>query len=486
MKNENPKSTLIRGAFWSVGTRWAIKLAGFVNTVIMARLILPSDYGVVAMAALLVGLIQAFTDVGAETAIVRMKSPSKDYIDSAWTLRLIQSIGVGLLMVGVSPLAALYFNEPRVEAVIWVMAVLIIIHGTTNIGLTLAHKDFNFSLFFQVNVASKITSVLITLTAGYILGDYRALVIGMGSGYITAVVLSYVMHPYRPSWNTKKIREIWNITKWLMITSIGTFLLRRSDEILAARIAGTAEYGTYHVGADLGKLPVSELGPAMMRAFLPVLSSLQDDTRRVNAAVLKTLSAVNVLTMPIGFGVAAIALPLTILVLGEKWTDAASFVAIFAIISTVQFISSPLMTLLVLNGYTKIQSTAIWIEFLFFAIAAYFLLSIFDLIGLAIARLLASCFNTGLILYFSKKYCCMNIGDMMLSIFRPMLGAIIMCSGVYYLIQNFKNSIDILLPVAIIFGALFYTFWCLITWLIIGKPEGLESTVLDNYKLKFR
>lgn len=486
MKSENPKSTLIRGAFWTVGTRWAIKLVGFINTVIMARLILPSDYGVVAMATLLVGLIQAFTDIGAETAIMRMKSPSTDDIDSAWTLRLIQSMVVGMLMMGIAPLAALYFNEPRVQKVIWVIAVLMAINGTTNIGLTLAQKKFNFSLFFRVNVYSKIVSVAATLISGYILRDYRALVIGIGSGYLTSVALSYIMHPYRPRWNTKKIKEIWNITKWLMVTSIGTFLLRRSDEILAARIAGTAEYGSYHVGADLGKLPVSELGPAMMRAFLPILSSLQEDTKRVNAAVLKTLSAVNVLTMPIGFGVAAIALPLTTLVLGEKWTNAAPFVAIFAIISTIQFIASPLITLLILNGYTKIQSTAIWIEFALFIVAAYFLFSYFDLIGLAIARLLASLLSTGLMLYFSQKYCFMSIRKMLFSILRPMVGAIIMGAGVYYYIQNIYDLKYIIIPLVIISSAIFYIFWCLITWLIIGKPEGLESTVLDSYKLKFK
>ena len=481
MKNDSPKITLIKGAVWAVGTRWAIKLVGFLNTVIMARLILPSDYGIVAMATLFVGLIYAFTDVGAETAIVRIEDPSVDEIDSAWTLRLLQSLGVSVLMVLTAPLAASYFNEPRVLSVLLMLALFMAINGANNIGLTLAHKAFQFSMFFRVNVISKVISVAVTLISGLYFRDYRALVFGIGAGYFSGVVLSYTMHPYRPKFNTKKIKEIWHITKWLMVSSIGNFLLRRSDEVLASRIAGTSDFGIYHVGADLGRLPVSELGPAMMRAFLPVLSSLQGDKERVNAAVLKTLSALNVLTLPVGFGVAAIALPLTHIILGEKWIDAAPFVAIYAVVSAVQFISSPLTTLLILEGHAKIQSTAIWIEFGAFIIAAYFLLPAYGLIGLALARMIASTVNTCLTAYFSHKYCSVSIYLMVACVTRPLIGSILMGISVLFFMNQKYDSMYYSLFFGVILGVVLYTFWIVISWLIVGKPEGLESTLLDGY-----
>jgi len=83
----SPKATLIRGAAWTVGTRWLIKGVGFINTIIMARLLVPADYGIVAMAMLVVGLIQAFLDFGAATALLRKGEVSRDEVDSAWTLR---------------------------------------------------------------------------------------------------------------------------------------------------------------------------------------------------------------------------------------------------------------------------------------------------------------------------------------------------------------------------------------------------------------
>lgn len=480
--NNSPKLTLIKGALWAVGTRWSIKFIGFLNTIIMARLVLPSDYGVVAMATLFVGLIYAFTDVGAETAIVRMDKPTVDEIDSAWTLRLLQSLGVSALMVVAAPLAAYYFNEPRVLAILWILALFMAFNGATNIGLTLAHKAFQFSIYFRVNVVSKIISVASTLLFGFYFRDYRALVAGIGAGYFSSVILSYTMHSYRPKFNIKKIKEIWEITKWLMVSSIGSFLLRRSDEVLASNIAGTSDFGTYHVGADLGRLPVSELGPAMMRAFLPVLSSFQGDSKRINSAVLKTMSTLNVLTLPIGFGVAAIALPLTQVVLGEKWIAAAPFVAIYALVSAIQFIASPLGTLLILNGYTKILNTTVWFEFIVFVVASYFLLPYYNLVGLAIARMIASTVNTFLTAYYSHKYCSINFYSMMKSIIRPLIGSVLMGILVSYYIDKNYISIYYNLFIGITLGVILYACWSLLTWLVAGKPEGLESTVLDFYK----
>ncbi len=484
MDKSNPKFTLIRGALWSLSTRWSIKLAGFLNTLIMARLLLPSDYGIVAMSMLAVEGIHSFTDVGAETAILRMKNPSKDEIDSAWTLKFFQNIFVSLLLALLAPVLAVYFNEPRVEAIIYVLAVCMFFYGTTNIGLTLAHKDFNFSIFFRVNVYSKIISVLVTLTAGFFLKDYRALVLGILSGYLVGVILSYTMHPYRPRINLRKIKEIWQTSKWLMFTSTGSFLLRRSDEVIASKVALSKDYGIYHVGADLGRLPVSELGPVMMRAFLPVLSSIQSNVERTNDAVLKTMSAINIITIPVGLGIAVVAVPLTSIVLGDKWIEAAPFVAIYAVVAAVQFISSPLTTLLVLRGYAKVQSFVIWIEFVVFICLAYFLMPQYALVGLALSRLLASFISTGAIIYLSRKLCFVNIKKIVFSIFRPLTGSIVMGALVIGLTNLMEASLQFEFIASSVFGAFIYSLWIYFTWLIFKRPEGLESTIIDFLKSK--
>lgn len=480
----NPKLTLIKGALWAVGTRWSIKGIGFLNTVIMARLLMPADYGLVAMAMLIVGFIQALMDFGATAALLRKAKVSTPEINSAWTLRILQSLGVAALLLVVSPLAAAYFAEPRVQPVLWVLAACVALGGGENIGVTLAQKAFQFSVEFRVNVIAKVLSVLATLAAGYWLRDYRALVIGIAVGYLAGLVLSYLLHPYRPRWDTSKIGEIWGVTKWLMLAGVGSFLLRKSDEVAAGRIGSTADFGLYHTGSDLGRLPVGQLGPAMMRAFLPVLSSIQADVVRTNSAVLKTLAAVNAITLPMGFGMAAIALPFTHFVLGEKWLQAAPYVALFALVGSAQFAMNPLNALLVLRGHTRVLNTVSWMEFAVFVVASFLLVPSFYLMGMGFARLLASVANSMVLSVYVKKYCNIEINKLFLSIARPLIGAGLMYFLVTYVLEMLPDS-GFQLFLSIMAGACFYIFWMFGSWVISGKPEGFESTLWDALVNRF-
>ena len=472
------KRTLIVGAAWTVGTRWSIKGLGFVNTVIMARLLVPADYGIIAMAMLVVGLIQALMDFGATTALLRKDKVSRDEVDSVWTLRLLQSVAVGLVLLVVSPFAAMYFKEPRVEYVLWVLAACVAFSGAGNIGFALAQKEFNFYIEFKLNIICKVLGIVATVVAGYMLGDYRALVIGVATGYISGCLVSYWLHPYRARWNTSKIVEIWHVTKWLMLAGVGGFILRRGDELLAARIGTTQDYGMYNVGAELGQLPTGEVGPAMLRAFLPVLAVMRGSIQEVNNAVLKTLAAANTIILPIGLGFAAVAVPATHLILGPNWSDVVQYVAAFAIVSTLQMVFSPLNTLLLTRGQTKVQSQAVWLEFVIFLLGAAVLVPSFSLIGLVWARIVGTLANQAITLWATRRYCDMSYLSVARVMARPLLGSLLMVPLVQGLMAMVQSE-ALQLAFGISCGAVFYILWTFGTWVLAGRPDGLESSIQD-------
>ncbi|MFZ3125778.1 MAG: oligosaccharide flippase family protein [Acidovorax sp.] len=476
---QSPKRALVRGALWTLGTRWVIKAVGFINTVIMARLVLPADYGIVAMAMLVVGLVQAMTDLGVATALLRKGDLTREEIDSAWTLKLLQGFALATVLVIGSDLVSSYFAEPRIHSVLWVFAACMIIDGASNIGLTLAQKEFRFALDFRINVVSKVTSVLIALLTGYFLRDYRALVLGIVTSYIMVFVLSYALHPYRPRWNVSRIAEIWGVTRWLMLSSFGAFVLHRSDEIIAGRAGTTQEFGEYHVGGDLGRMPVSEMGPPMVRAFLPVLSAIQDERQRINSAVLKTMAAANAFTMPIAAGVATFSIPLTAVVLGQSWKEASLYVAVYALVASVRFSVSPLTTLLVLRGHTRSLSIIVWMELTVFSAGVVLLLPLFHLVGLVWARLLSSAFSACLTAVYAHKLCELPMGAIAQSLWRPLVGAL----GLFVIgtrlmaIANLSNWQQLLLGAFL--GVGFCSVWAFFSWWVSGRPEGLESTLVD-------
>lgn len=473
-----PKLTLIKGAVWSLATRWGIRLVGFLNTVVMARLVLPEDYGIVAMAFLVVGLVQSLLDFSATTALIRKDILSRDEIDSAWTLRGIQGVLMAGVMLLTTPVAAFYFDDSRVTTILYVFAACVALAGFSNIGLTLAQKQFNFSLEFRFQMYSKLLSVFITILAGWWLRDYRALVIGIACGYLGGALLSYWMHPYRPRWNTTEIKSIWLVTRWLMLANIAGFVLRKGDELVAARIGSTSEFGLYNVGSDLGQMPTGEVGPAVLKSFLPVLASMNATAADINAAVLKTLRVVATLTLPLGFGLAAVASSATLLILGGAWTGAAPYVAAFAIVGAVYSLGGPVTTLLTLRGHTRGLSAAVWVEFCVFVGCAIVLVPSYGLIGLVMARAVGALVNLFITFWLGSTRCGLRLIPMVASIARPLSGAVLMYGLVDALGAHLGQGI-FSLAICVLAGVSIFCTWCALSWAFLDRPEGFESTLFE-------
>ena len=108
-KREIKPVSVVRGALLVVGMRWTDRLIGFVSTLILARLLLPEDFGIVAMASIIVGLIATLLDLGVGSALIQNKHAAREEFDTAWTLRLMQAVFVALFIWLLAPFAAEYF-----------------------------------------------------------------------------------------------------------------------------------------------------------------------------------------------------------------------------------------------------------------------------------------------------------------------------------------------------------------------------------------
>jgi O-antigen/teichoic acid export membrane protein len=265
-----------------------------------------------------------------------------------------------------------------------------------------------------------------------------------------------------------------------MVARVGQFILRKGDELVAGRIGTTHQFGTYNVGSDFGQMPVGEIGPAMLNALLPVLSSLKGDIERTNQAVIKTIAAVNTVIWPLGLGFMAFATEATEIALGSQWLDAAPYVSLFAVVSVLQTMTSPANTLLILHGNTRSQSQITWIEFASFALVSIVLVPRFHLMGLALARILSSVVSSIVALHYTKTTCQLPITPIVKAIGRPLAGSVLMY-GLVLSAQQLLSTTVAGLAIAILTGFVFAVLWSFLSWHVMGRPEGLESTLMDHF-----
>lgn len=482
----SPRHALLKGALWTLATRWSIKGIGFLNTVIMARLLLPADYGLVALATLLVGAIQTLLDFGASTALLRKREVCDDEVHSAWSLRLLQCLGGALLVALLAPLAAWGYGKPELSKLLWALAAGLALLGLQSMAPTLALRQFNFRLDYQVNVSAKVVSVAVTLAGGWYWGDYRALVSGILAGQLSTVLAGYLLHPYRPRWCSRHMGEIWGITKWLMLGNIGTYLLRKGDELIAARIGSTHQYGLYHVGADLGSMPIAEVGPGLLRALLPVMASIREDGARLQAALVKTVSGLNGVIWLLAALVVPLAPEITRVVLGPQWTEAAFYVAWFAVLTCVQTALMPVRSFLTLLGETRSQTATVASELLVFLVAALLLVPGQGLPGLVYARLLGSLANGWHLLVQLKRHGGgLRRRQLLPAWGRPLFSFLLAVLAAGAVLRG----ADGLVPRLLLGGAsaaITYLLLLGLSWHLFNRPEGLESMALERLRRRSR
>src|SRR6266566_2103818 len=114
---------IARGSGWTIAARWSVRGIGLISTIILARLLDPADFGVVAMAMVVVGFISVFSQAGQNSAVIRHANPTAEHFDTAWTMSVCGGVIVAVVLFAIAPLAGSYYHEPRVVPVIRFLAI---------------------------------------------------------------------------------------------------------------------------------------------------------------------------------------------------------------------------------------------------------------------------------------------------------------------------------------------------------------------------
>jgi O-antigen/teichoic acid export membrane protein len=467
-------AAFVRGTLWSVGLRWTLKGIGLVSTIILARLLMPEDFGIVAIAMLCVGFIDVLFTTGSDAVVLRDANAHRDLIDSAWTFKVIEGLCVAAVLALGSPYAAAFFHEPRLVPVLLALCAGIAISGFASFGPLLARKEFDFGLEVRISVVSKVITFVVTIALAFWLRSYWALVIGAVTGHVTGTVLTYAFHEYRAHFSFSRMREIWDFSQWIVVASVGQFFTRKADELLLARIGTTGDMGLYSVASDLGQTVTVELSGPMNRALLPVLAQLNQNRERLQHAVGNILSASNILILPAGFGLAAVSTQAVEVLLGPKWGAAEPLLAIFSLAWAIRYMVGPYAVLFVLSGKPRMLGLLTWVEAGVLILAGVLLID-HGMYGLVWARTIAAGVATGawivagnLLDFGPRKF--------LASTWRPLCGSILMFGLLKLLPADAWapwGLVDLLGRIAV--GITVYSTWILLTWQLLKRPDGIES-----------
>ena len=473
---------LIRGSIWMIGARWAARLVGLVSTVILARLLSPTDFGIVAMALVIVGLLETIAYAGVDLALMRPGNDTREHYDTAWTVQLIQGAFIAVVLLLAAPITAVYFAEPRAAAVIRLLALKSVIDGLQNIGIVAFRKELNFAKEFRFMLYTKLLNFTVVVVAAFWLRSYWALAIGMTSASAIGVLLSYGMHPYRPRWSLVRLPEIWSFSQWLMISRIGAYLNRRTDEFVIGGMVGASAMGSYHVASELSTMPSNELVMPMRRAMFPTLARLTSEPVNFASAVLGTFSTVATICLAVGFGLMSVAPEIVQLFLGQKWLDTIPLVQWLSLFGGFSALILVLEVPLWVDGRTHFSAVQTWLELAVLVPVVWLATKEFGIVGAAASRT-AVCFSMiPVMIYLTSRAGHVSASQLFSAMLRPLAAGIIMAAVIHALQFHAMDSPLLILISKIATGAGVYVLSLGGLWLFQGRPEGFEATVVYQAK----
>ncbi len=322
---------------------------------VMARLLLPGDFGLVAIATSFSQAVDTLGEIGVGDALVREHALDRSIYDTGFTLNAIRGLVSALVLLLSAVPIAHFFGDPRLAHIMMVLAVAMLMSSLENIGIVDYQRHLAFDKEFLLYVVPRIMGIGLGLITAWYLRSYWALVVGIFTTRSLRAVLSYVMHPYRPRFALTAWRRILSFSAWAWGLSVAGIARDRIDSFVIGRLLGAAAVGIYTVGWEIGFAASVELVLPLSRALFSTFSILRNRAKDIPDAYFRVMSTTMLVTLPASTGIALVADPLVRLALGQRWVNAVPLVQVFAVVGAFKVVGSISGTLLRVFGLQQVQ-----------------------------------------------------------------------------------------------------------------------------------
>lgn len=474
---------MAKGAAWLVLLRLFDRGLGFLSTLVLARVLMPADFGLIAMAITILAALELLGAFSFDLALIQNQNATRAHYDTAWTFAVLFGVFNALCMCALAHPAALFYGEPRVEGVMYALAACTLLQGFDNVGIIAFQKDLELHKEFMFGLGKKITGFVVTLTLAYYFRSYWALVGGTLAMRVASLVLSYALHPFRPRLSLAAAREMLGFSKWLLLNNLLIFLNNRGTDFVIGRISGARELGLYSVSYELANLPTTELVWPIQRAVFPGYAKLANDCEKLRAAFSSLIGLLAFLTVPIGVGLGLAAQPLVAVLLGDKWMAAVPLIQVLAVFGIVRALHGPTGSVFIAVGKPRVVAFTQCIQI---AVALSLMLLLIPRLGTigAAWSLLAGACCAMLVNYIGVlRRLQLSPADLFAQLWRPLLATAAMglaMSGLSATLRLLPQPWPALASLAALvgLGACTYLTACLALWWLRGKPSGAESILL--------
>ena len=335
--SDNLKKETITALFWSFLERFGTQFIQFFISITLARLLLPEDFGLIAMLSVFIALSNTFINSGFGQALVQKKDAK--YIDecSIFYFNIVISFLSMILLFFTAPLIAEFFNQPQLCQMTRVLSLSIVFNALGLVQRILLTKKIDFKTQLKVSLLSIIISALLSITLalnGF--GVWSLVALFLCKDFFSSIFL-WFYSSWRPSliFSVISLRSMFSFGSRLFIVSLLNSIFTNIYQLIIGKFFSPAALGFYSRADTFYKYPVTLISGVFSQVTFPVFSKIQDDKQRLKSAIQKSLKTITLITFPLMVGLMLVAHPLVEILLTEKWLPSVPYLQLLCVIGLV-------------------------------------------------------------------------------------------------------------------------------------------------------
>jgi len=472
------KRTTLVALFWSFFEKIAQKGVKFVVSIILARILMPSDFGLIALVTMFLVIAQTFVDSGLGFALIQKKN--RTFVDECtiFYTNIVIAVIADICIYFGAPFSAEYFNEPLLADILQVLCVVVVIDAVANIQLTVATIKIDFKTQFHVSFIVSVLSGSLGIymaVNGY--GIWSLVFMAMSRSVFSLIFLFYFVK-WWPGlvYSLSSLRELFSFGFRIFLASLLDRIFNSLYGVVIAKVYSPVDLGLYGRAKSLQQLPVNMILQPVIRVTFPVYSQLQEDKVRLKRGVKKSLISLFFLISPMMIGLAITAESVVVLLLTDKWIHVVPYLQLLCFVGILFPINAINLNVLKALGRSDLFFK---LEILKKVIVGATLAITYQhgILTMIAGMVFTSCIAFYLNAYFNGKLILYSFGEQLKDCVWLFLVSIIMGYCVYSVNLLAIESHSILLGVQVIVGIFSYTLLCYLLKvpILMGGIEKLKG-----------
>ena len=470
------------GVKWTSTSSITIAVLQFVQLFVLARLLSPDEFGLMAMVGVTLGFAAAYADMGVSAAIIHRQDATQEQLSSLYWLNLLGSFYVYLLVITISPVIVAFYGEPRLNGMIpWVALSFIINPFGTQFQLLL-QKNLHFRHLALIEISSALVGAGVAIGSALQGQGVFSLIWGTLSNNITStlLLLTVGLREWRPQlhFHRADLKGFLSFGFYQMGERSVNYLNSTLDQLLIGSLLGAQALGYYRLAWNLAIQPVGRINPIVTRVVFPLFSRIQNEIQQLRKGYLLVLNMLSMVNAPLLLGLAAISPMLIPFVLGEQWKPAVPLVQVLAFVTLMRSMGNPVGSLLLAKGRADLGFKWNCIEMVTQLPGVYLGAYFGGALGVAISLVILQVLYTVLLYPMMIK---LLIGPCLREYVMSMLPALVLASvmGVGVMTLSWVAQVSIwVLGLLILFGMLLYSL--LVLMFQRKQIEALKLMVLHR------